>query len=82
MPLKNMKRVSVRLHLLMRTMLVLLICPITLQARTLTGVVISATDEEPLIGATVSVDGTKNATVTDLNGNFSISIEEGQTLKV
>lgn len=81
MPLKNMKRESNRLHLLMRAMLVLLICPISLQARTLTGVVVSATDDEPLIGATVAVNGTKNATVTDIDGNFTISVEDGQTLK-
>ena len=28
---------------------------------------------EPIIGASVSVKGTKNATVTDLDGNFTLS---------
>lgn len=81
MPKKIMKRGGNRLHLLLQAMLVFLICPITIHARTLTGVVVSATDDEPLIGATIAVNGTKNATVTDVEGNFSISVEDGQTLK-
>lgn len=35
------------------------------------GKVISAADEEPIIGATVKVEGTKLVTVTDINGAFS-----------
>ncbi|MDE5997696.1 MAG: TonB-dependent receptor, partial [Muribaculaceae bacterium] len=81
MPKKIMKRGSSRLHILLKAMLVCMIFPISLHARTLTGVVTSATDDEPLIGATVSVSGTKNATVTDVEGNFTISVEDGQTLK-
>ena len=34
---------------------------------------------EPLIGVTVKVDGTKNATVTDLDGNFSLNLPSGKT---
>lgn len=76
-----MKLGGSRLHLLLKTMFVCLICPISIHARTLTGVVTSASDDEPLIGATVSVNGKKNATVTDVEGKFSISVEDGQTLK-
>ncbi|MDE6422083.1 MAG: TonB-dependent receptor plug domain-containing protein, partial [Muribaculaceae bacterium] len=39
-------------------------------------------DGEPLTGATISVEGTKLATVADLDGNFSIDAKAGQTLKV
>lgn len=39
-----------------------------------TGVVISAVDDEPLVGATVSVVGTKTVAATDLDGNFSILV--------
>ena len=37
------------------------------------------TDEsnEPLPGATVSVRGTSSGTVTDVDGNFSLTVEEG-----
>ena len=38
-----------------------------------TGVVLSASDDEPLIGATVSVKGTKTAVATDLDGKFTIT---------
>lgn len=56
---------------------------------TITGVVLSADDNEPLIGATVSVsaDDLKNinskqisiGTITDIEGKFSISIPRGIT---
>jgi TonB-linked SusC/RagA family outer membrane protein len=37
---------------------------------------------EPVIGATVSVKGTKNTTVTDVDGNFSLNVPEGSTIVV
>src|SRR5574344_1046289 len=37
---------------------------------TVKGTVISGSDNEPIIGGTVKEKGTKNATVTDLDGNF------------
>ena len=40
------------------------------------GVVIGAADNEPVIGATVTVVGTKIATVTDIDGKFSLSVSE------
>lgn len=49
-------------------------------AQNVTGTVTSASDNEPLIGASVMVQGTTVGTVTDLDGNYSISATEGQTL--
>ena len=42
----------------------------------------NVTDEagEPVIGATVVVKGTTDGTITDLDGNFKLSVEEGKTL--
>lgn len=37
---------------------------------------------EPIIGATVKVKGSKTATVTDLDGNFSLEVPEGSQLVV
>lgn len=37
---------------------------------------------EPIIGATVKVKGTKTATVTDIDGNFSFEVPEGSMLVV
>ena len=53
-----------------------------LNAQTVTGTVISGSDNEPLIGASVMVQGTKIGAVTDLDGNFTIEAKEGQTLEV
>ena len=49
---------------------------------TVTGVVTSAADNEPLIGATVLVKGTAKGASTDIDGNYSIQAETGQTLVV
>jgi TonB-linked SusC/RagA family outer membrane protein len=38
------------------------------------------TDNEPLIGVSVLVKGTTNGTVTDLDGRYSLSASQGQTL--
>lgn len=38
-----------------------------------TGVVISADDDEPVVGASVMVKGTKTGTSTDIDGKFTIS---------
>ena len=46
------------------------------------GTVTSADDGEPVIGASVLVEGTKTGTVTDINGNFSISVPAGKKLVV
>lgn len=40
---------------------------------TLTGKIISGSDSEPLIGASVKVKGTTNGTISDLDGNYSLS---------
>lgn len=44
--------------------------------------VIADVNGEPLIGATVKVKGTQNATVTDFDGNYTIEAPEGATLEV
>lgn len=37
---------------------------------------------EPVIGATVTEDGTQNATVTDMDGNFRLKTKPGAKLKI
>ena len=37
--------------------------------------------EKPLIGVNVAVDGTNTGTITDLDGNFSMSALANSTLK-
>jgi len=43
------------------------------QTSTITGVVVSAEDDEPVIGASVLVKGTTQGSITGLDGDFSIS---------
>ena len=47
-----------------------------------TGTVISAEDDQPVIGATVLVQGQKAGTVTDANGHFTISVPAGKKIVV
>ena len=54
--------------------------PIVNQSQiTVTGVV-KDSNGEPVTGAAVVVKGTTNGTVTDLDGNYSINVEEGAVL--
>ena len=41
---------------------------------TASGVVVSAEDDQPIVGATVRVVGSKTGTVTDMNGAYSIKL--------
>ena len=59
--------------------LLLIVCG--LQAQTITGTVIDATGEA-VIGATVQEQGTQNATVTDLDGNFSLKVSGNKPIVV
>ncbi len=52
------------------------------QQFTVMGVVVSATDNEPLIGATVLCDQTKKGTATDIDGNFALEVPDGASITV
>ena len=47
----------------------------------LTGTLVTAYDKYPLIGGTVVIKGTDRRACTDLDGNFSIEVEKGDTLE-
>ena len=61
-----------------------LTCAIPAMAQNTTTIKGTVVDEngDPVIGATVRVPGTRQATVTDLDGNYSISAPKGTTLTV
>lgn len=48
--------------------------------RTVTGVVTSADDGMPVIGASVLVKGTTQGTITDIDGNYSINASDNSVL--
>ena len=47
-----------------------------------TGTVISAEDDQPIIGATVLVQGQRTGAVTDANGKFTIAVPAGKKIVV
>jgi len=48
--------------------------------KTVSGVVISASDNQPLIGVSVIVKGTSIGTMTDIDGKYSLNVKGGATL--
>lgn len=54
----------------------LLVCPLSIYAQNLSGTVSS--EGLGVIGANISVAGTTNGTVTDLDGNYSMTLPEGR----
>ena len=59
------------------TLLLLMVC-VVVQAQSLQveGTVISKSDGEPIIGATVLESGTTNGTITDLDGKFLLTVKQ------
>lgn len=51
-------------------------------AQTIEGIVEDASTNEPIIGANVVVKGTSNGTTTDVNGKFSLSLSNQQSLPI
>jgi len=47
---------------------------------TVNGTVTQASDGEPLIGVSILVKGTTNGTTTDIDGNYTIKVQSGETL--
>ena len=66
-----------------RMALTLMFCFIvgTISAQTVNGNVVDETGE-PVIGATVLEKGTKNAVITDFDGNFTIKTQGGKVLTI
>lgn len=47
-----------------------------------TGVVVEASTGEPVIGASVLEEGTSNGTITDFDGNFTLTVGDGAKLTI
>ena len=70
------KAMTVKMPFLSACFTLLFVCT-SLFAQTtqvVTGTVVSAKDGEPLIGVNVLQQGTDNGVVTDINGNFTLSV--------
>ncbi len=53
-----------------------------IQQQTLTGLVTDATNDEPIIGANVTIEGTTSGTVTNANGKFILVIPKSDAVVV
>ncbi|MES2810474.1 MAG: SusC/RagA family TonB-linked outer membrane protein [Bacteroidota bacterium] len=60
--------------------LVLCVTQVFAQNRTVTGTVIGTDDGLPIPGVTVKIKGSNVGTPTDVNGKYTISVSDGQTL--
>jgi len=49
---------------------------------TVNGTVIDAANDEPIIGASILEVGTTNGTITDFDGNFTLSVQVGAKLSI
>ena len=77
-----MKQVKCKFPVRMLTLLLGLFLSVSAFAQsTVTGQVKDAAGE-PVIGASVLINGTSNGTVTDLDGNFSVNVQPGATLTI
>ncbi|MDE6502933.1 MAG: TonB-dependent receptor plug domain-containing protein, partial [Muribaculaceae bacterium] len=63
---------------------VALLCTAAAYAQNITvhGTVLSKSDDEPLIGASVISESTKNGAATDFNGEFTISVPKDSKLSI
>lgn len=66
-------------HFLMLAVL-MLVSATTFAQTKVTGQLVDAETNEPLIGAAILQDGTTNGTTTDFDGNFTLSVSKNATL--
>ncbi len=52
------------------------------QSQTISGTVLNAADDEPIIGASVQVKGTSKGTITDVDGKFTLEVDPNSVLVV
>lgn len=52
------------------------------ESQTISGTVLNAADDQPVIGASVQLKGTVKGTITDVDGKFSIEVEPNAVLVV
>jgi TonB-linked SusC/RagA family outer membrane protein len=52
------------------------------QSKPISGTVVSVADGTPIPGATILVKGTNRATTTDMDGNFTLNADDGETFVI
>ncbi len=69
-----------RILLIFAVILGMMVTSLYAQERTITGTVTDAGDGSTLPGVTVAVRGTTQGTATDIDGRYTITVEQGSTL--
>ena len=70
-------------HFMFVLMLALLALPVAVFAQTTaSGTVVDASTGESIIGANVVEKGTTNGTITDFDGNFTLTVKDGSVLEI
>ena len=64
---------------LLSTLMVVCLIALGASAKIVKGKVVSATDNEPLIGASVQAVGSNQGTGTDINGEFTVTVNDNVT---
>lgn len=72
---------------MVKKLIFLLVCLFTfvggaLAQSTVSGTVTSSDDGQPVVGASVMVNGTKTGTVTDVDGKFTLNVPAGSKLRI
>lgn len=70
-----------------RLLLLLIVCLIGInlvlgQTQTITGTVVNASDGEPVIGASIVVQGTSQGSITSVDGSFTLQVAQGAKLVI
>ena len=75
-----MKQITFYRKMLMAALFMLLSTTILAQQLKVSGKVIDSNDNEPLPGVTILEKGTTNGTVTDIDGNYTLTVPENSML--
>lgn len=52
------------------------------QSLQVSGTIVSKSDGQPIIGATILEQGTTNGTITDFDGKFSLTVKQGAEISI
>lgn len=64
------------------TLLLMVCLMVQAQSLQMSGTVVSKSDGEPVIGATILERGTTNGTITDFDGKFSLTVNSGSEISI
>lgn len=64
------------------TLLILVCSVVQAQSLQVSGTIVSKSDGQPVIGATILEQGTTNGTITDFDGKFSLTVKQNAEIAI